>query len=99
LADYLDPESKISEREVAEFIFELFDNPTNIEAYEREMERGTGGRDADSWHGGAVGRARNRSLARRFARRTPGPCRRVSVKRPVAPVPRTAGRSYKERYS
>ena len=50
MADYLDPESGLSEREVIAEMLRLFDNPTAIEALDNEMARRAGGRDADRWH-------------------------------------------------
>jgi hypothetical protein len=50
MSDYLDPEGGVTDRDVAEFMLELFDNPTAIEAYEREMKRKAGARDQDKWH-------------------------------------------------
>jgi len=46
MSDYLDPESGVSDHQVAQFMLELFDNPTAIEALEREQRR-TG---VDRWH-------------------------------------------------
>jgi hypothetical protein len=50
MAEYAEPESGLSARDVVNYMLELFDNPTAIEEYEREMERRRGGRDPDSWH-------------------------------------------------
>lgn len=50
MADFLDPASGLSERDALNKLVELFDNPTAIEAYEREMQRRRGGRDVDNWH-------------------------------------------------
>jgi hypothetical protein len=51
VADYLDPSISMSAEDLANRIVELFDNPTGIEAYEREMARRAGvERDVDSWH-------------------------------------------------
>lgn len=50
MSDYLDPESGVTDHEVVEFMLELFDNPTAIEALDREMERRAGGRDVSGWH-------------------------------------------------
>jgi hypothetical protein len=50
MSDYLDPESGVRDHEVVEFMLELFDNPTAIEALDREMERRARGRDVGGWH-------------------------------------------------
>ena len=50
MSDYLAPESGVTDHEVVEFMLELFDNPTAIEALDREMERRAGGRDVSGWH-------------------------------------------------
>jgi hypothetical protein len=50
MADFLDPASSLSEHDVVDRMLELFDNPTAIEAYEREIARRRGGRDVDRWH-------------------------------------------------
>jgi hypothetical protein len=50
MAEYVDPRSAISDHAVVEFMLELFDNPTAIEAYDRELTRRAGGKDADRWH-------------------------------------------------
>ena len=50
MAQFLDPDGGLTEHDVVERMVELFDNPTAIEAYDREMERRAGGRDADRWH-------------------------------------------------
>lgn len=50
VADYLDPSVPMSAEDFANAMVELFDNPTAIEAYEREIARQRGGRDADTWH-------------------------------------------------
>ena len=50
VADYVDPSVPMSAEDFASAMVELFDNPTAIEAYEREMARRSGGRDADRWH-------------------------------------------------
>lgn len=50
ISDYLDPEGGLTDREVVDRMIELFDNPTAIEALDREMQRRAGGRDADRWH-------------------------------------------------
>ena len=50
VADYVDPSVPMSAEDFAKAMVELFDNPTAIEAYEREMARQAGGRDADRWH-------------------------------------------------
>ena len=50
MSDYLDPESGVRDHEVVEFMLELFDNPTAIEALDREMARRAGGRDVSGWH-------------------------------------------------
>ena len=50
MADYVDPVGGLTDRDVVNRMLELFDNPTAIEAYEREMERRRGGRDVDNWH-------------------------------------------------
>ncbi len=50
VADYVDPSVPMSAEDLANAMVELFDNPTAIEAYEREMARQAGGRDADRWH-------------------------------------------------
>jgi hypothetical protein len=42
------PERGVSDRDVIEFMLELFDNPTAIEAYDRELTRRSGG--VDRWH-------------------------------------------------
>jgi hypothetical protein len=48
MAEWQDPEGGVSDRDVIEFMLELFDNPTAIEAYDRELTRRSGG--ADRWH-------------------------------------------------
>lgn len=50
ISDYLDPEGTLTDRDVVDRMIELFDNPTAIEALDREMQRRAGGRDADRWH-------------------------------------------------
>ena len=50
MADYIDPEGGLTREDVVQRMLELFDNPTAIEAYEREMTRRAGGRDARRWH-------------------------------------------------
>ena len=50
VADYIDPSVAMTAEELAAKMIELFDNPTAIEAYERELSRRSGGRDADRWH-------------------------------------------------
>ena len=50
ISDYLDPEGGLTDRDVIDRMIELFDNPTAIEALDREMQRRAGGRDADRWH-------------------------------------------------
>ena len=50
MSQFLDPEGGLTEHDVVERMLELFDNPTAIEVYEREMARRNGGRDADRWH-------------------------------------------------
>jgi hypothetical protein len=50
VSDYLDPEGGLTDRDVVDRMIELFDNPTAIEALDREMQRRAGGRDADRWH-------------------------------------------------
>ena len=50
ISDYLDPEGGLSDRDVVNRMIELFDNPTAIEALDREMQRRAGGRDAGGWH-------------------------------------------------
>ena len=50
MADFTDPEGGLTEHDVVNRMLELFDNPTAIEAYEREMAGRSGGRDADRWH-------------------------------------------------
>jgi hypothetical protein len=50
ISDYLDPEGGLSDRDVVDRMIELFDNPTAIEALDREMQRRAGGRDVDRWH-------------------------------------------------
>jgi hypothetical protein len=47
---YLDPGSGVTDHQVVEFMLELFDNPTAIEAFDREMARRAGGHDVDRWH-------------------------------------------------
>ena len=48
MAEWQDPERGVSDRDVIEFMLELFDNPTAIEAYDRELTRRSGG--VDRWH-------------------------------------------------
>jgi hypothetical protein len=50
MSDYLAPETVLTDHEVVEFMLELFDNPTAIEALDREMQGRSGGRSADRWH-------------------------------------------------
>jgi hypothetical protein len=50
MADFIEPGSDVTEHEVVEFMLELFDNPTAIEALDREMQRRTRGTHADRWH-------------------------------------------------
>jgi hypothetical protein len=50
MADYIDPEGGLTKEDVVQRMLELFDNPTAIEAHEREMTRRAGGRDAHRWH-------------------------------------------------
>ena len=50
ISDYLDPDGGLTDREVVDRMIELFDNPTAIEALDREMQRRAGGRDAGRWH-------------------------------------------------
>ncbi|MEO6012276.1 MAG: hypothetical protein ABIQ30_01640 [Devosia sp.] len=50
MADYLEPDGGLTDRDVVNRMLELFDNPTAVEALDREMQRRAGGRDVDNWH-------------------------------------------------
>ncbi len=50
ISDYLDPEGGLTDRDVVDRMIELFDNPTAIEALDRELQRRAGGRNLDRWH-------------------------------------------------